>query len=206
MNPARQRVVVKLGGKILTAWGLNDTAVREGSFEQMVDDHFEALQDTVHLREGPRQQALHNESWGVISTLRTGLQAVEENYRQFMHMQPDQLLVEGSTTAVTRSLLPFIQEDSPYKRMRKTVAREKCRALKDLALAKHLWIQDDGVCMHSHVWPLTLHLPYGCGRLSPRVVFLSIMYQVTRRSPCTLVLVWQQRISKAGLSPAYPSP
>ena len=39
MNPAWQRVVVKLGGKILTAWGLNDTAVREGSFEQMVDDH-----------------------------------------------------------------------------------------------------------------------------------------------------------------------
>ena len=93
---------MKLGGKILTAWGLNDTSVREGSFEQMVDDHFEALQDTVHLREEPRQQALYNESWGVIPTLRVGLQAVEENHRQFLHMQPDQLLVEGSTTANRR--------------------------------------------------------------------------------------------------------
>ena len=52
---------------------------------------------------------------------------------------------------VTRSLLPFVQEDSPYKMMRKTAASEKLRTLKDLALAKHLWIQDDGVCMHSHV-------------------------------------------------------
>ena len=60
MNPSWQRVVVKLGGKILTqrltAWGLNGTAVREGSFEQMVDGHFEALQEIVHLREEPRQQ------------------------------------------------------------------------------------------------------------------------------------------------------
>ena len=149
---------MKLGGKILTAWGLNDTSVREGSFEQMVDDHFEALQDTVHLREEPRQQALYNESWGVIPTLRVGLQAVEENHRQFLHMQPDQLLVDGSTTAVTRSLLPFVQDDSPYLRMRKTAAREKLRALQDLALAKHLWIQDDGVCMHPCMLSLTWHV------------------------------------------------
>ena len=52
--------------------------------------------------------------------------------------------MEGSTTAVTRPLLPFVQDDSPYLRMRKTAAREKLRALQDLALAKHLWIQDDG--------------------------------------------------------------
>ena len=108
----------------------------------MVDDHFEALQDTVHLREEPRQRALYNASWGVIPTLRVGLQAVKENHRQFLHMQPDQLLVEGSTAAVTRSLLPFVQNDSPYLRMRKTAARETLRALQDLALAKHLWIHD----------------------------------------------------------------
>ena len=156
MNPSWQRVVVKLGGKILTTWGLILTSVREGSFEQMVDDHFEALQDTVHLRDEPRQQALYNESWGVIPTLRVGLQAVEENHRQFLHMQPDQLLVEGSTTAVTRALLPFVQDGSPYLRMRKTAAREKLRALQDLALAKHLWIQNDGMCLHPCVLSLTL--------------------------------------------------
>ena len=37
-----------------------------------------------------------------------------------------------------------MQDDSPYLQMRKTAAREKLRALQDLALAKHLWIQDDG--------------------------------------------------------------
>ena len=83
---------------------------------------------------------------------------MEENHRQFLHMQLDQLLVEGSTTAVTRALLPFVQDGSPYLRMRKTAAREKLRALQDLSLAKHLWMQDDGMCLHPCVLPLTLYV------------------------------------------------
>ena len=52
---------------------------------------------------------------------------------------------EGSTmyTAVTRPLLPFVKGGSPYFRMRKTAARETLQALQNVALAKHLWIQDD---------------------------------------------------------------
>lgn len=152
MHPAWQRIRFKVGGEIHTAWGLNGSKIREGSFEQLADDHFEALQETVHLRQEPQPQALNNESWGVVPTLKMALISAEEDHTQYMNVQPDQLLVEGSTSAVTRSLLPFVPKDSPYTRMRTTVAREELRALSDLALANHLWVQDGGgkgLAMHS---------------------------------------------------------
>ena len=64
------------------------------------------------LKAEPRRAYLTDEFFGVWPTFAVGMQDAETNVKSFMAMSPSQIMVAGSVTAVTRSLKPFVPEDS----------------------------------------------------------------------------------------------
>ena len=142
----------ELGGKILTAWGWNDPTVqastmeKRGSYEKLLTDHYARIRATRHLKEEPRQQALFNETWGAFPALWVALKSAEDNKAQFMQMQPGQIVVDGSTTKVSRSLVPFVPEVSPYHSMMALAIKEIMATLAERTMHKHLFNVGTGIC------------------------------------------------------------
>ena len=133
--------VKEVGGKTLSAWGLNDSEVRKGSFEKLVEDHYKDLRSVRHLQDQPRIQALTNPSWGTFPRLWAAIKSAEENTAQIMNMLPGQIVVDGSTTKVARSLIPFVVDNSPYYGMRDMAAKEKAATLEERVMHKHLFLR-----------------------------------------------------------------
>ena len=67
------------------------------------------------------------------------LKSAEDNKAQYMQMQPGQIVVEGSTTKVSRSLVPFIPEISPYHTMMALAIKEMVATLSERTMHKHLF-------------------------------------------------------------------
>ena len=84
----------------------------------------------------PRQQALTNESWGTFPRLWAALKAAEENISQSMQMLPGQLVVEGSTSLVLRSMVPLIPAGSSYYTMKALSIKEKAATLGERVMHK----------------------------------------------------------------------
>ena len=92
------------------------------------------------------QQALFNETWGAFSALWVALKPAEDNKAQFMQMQPGQIVIEGSTTKVSRSLVPFVPEVSPYHSMMALAIKEIMATLAERTMHKHLFNVGSGAC------------------------------------------------------------
>ena len=138
--------VSELGGCVLEAWGWNLSGVYEGSFEWLLARHFKSIRSVRHLQEKPRKQALTNESWGAYPSLWAALKSAEENMDLYLKMLPGQICVEGSTSLVSRALVPFVPDNAPYHAMHEMGINERAATLADRLMLKPLFVQgaEDG--------------------------------------------------------------
>ena len=67
------------------------------------------------------------------------LKSAEDNKAHFMQMQPGQIVVEGSTTKVSRSLIPFVPDKSPYHSMMSLAIKETMATLAERTMHNHLF-------------------------------------------------------------------
>ena len=82
--------------------------------------HKMALKLGLSLKPEPKLTYMTNSFYGVWPMLHAALSSCDENHKHFMAMSPSQMMVAGSTMAVTRSLLPLVPKSSQYYRMYKS--------------------------------------------------------------------------------------
>jgi hypothetical protein len=122
---------MELGVTTLVAWGVESEDVFRGSFKEMVTRHKKKLKMSFTLKPEPRRAFLTDEFFGVWPTFAVGMQDAEANFRAFMAMSPSQIMVTGSVTAVTKSLKPFVPEDSQYHKMVERAQEEQALLMKN---------------------------------------------------------------------------
>ena len=103
----------------------------KGSFREMVTRHKKKLKMSFTLKSEPRRAYLTDEFFGVWPTFAVGMQDAETNFKTFMAMSPSQIMVAGSVTAVTKSLKPFVPEDSQYHKMVERAQEEQALLMKN---------------------------------------------------------------------------
>ena len=120
-----------LGVTTLVAWGVESEDVAKGSFREMVTRHKKKLKTSFTLKSEPRRAYLTDEFVGIWPTFAVGMQDAETNFKTFMAMSPSQIMVAGSVTAVTKSLKPFVPEDSQYHKMVERAQEEQALLMKN---------------------------------------------------------------------------
>jgi hypothetical protein len=120
-----------LGVTTLVAWGVESEDVAKVSSREMVTRHKKKLKMSFTLKSEPRRAYLTDEFFGVWPTFAVGMQDAETNFKTFMAMSPSQTMVAGSVTAVTKSLKPFVPEDSQYHKMVERAQEEQALLMKN---------------------------------------------------------------------------
>ena len=122
---------MELGVTTLVAWGVESEDVLKGSFKEMVTRHKKKLKMSFTLKPEPRRAYLTDEFFGVWPTFAVGMKDAETNFKSFMAMSPSQIMVAGSVTVVTKSLKPFVPEDSQYHKMVERAQEEQALLMKN---------------------------------------------------------------------------
>ena len=116
--------VADIGSTVLQAWGVDDKDKLQGSFRSIVGRHKRALKMSSTLKAAPKDTFLTNEFYGACPILIAALQSQKDNYASFIAMSLAHIVVTGSTVDVTRSLRPYVPNDSVYHQMASRAAKE----------------------------------------------------------------------------------
>ena len=111
---------IDLVHNVLSVWGCEDsdsTAKATGSVRMLLMNHKDSLLEVNGVQAGPAKNHLWNTQYGAFPRLFVALQDAGENYAQFMSSTPAQILVEGSTSRVVRTLSPMVPSTSKYFEM-----------------------------------------------------------------------------------------
>ena len=147
--------VADIGSTVLQAWGVDNKDKLQGSFRSILGRHKRALKMSSKLKVAPKGTFLTNEFYGAWPILSAALQSQKDNYASFVAMSPAQIVITGSTVDVTRSLRPYVPNDSVHHQMASRAAKEEASMMQHRLQLPHFYnVGHDEVVVSPHSYSM----------------------------------------------------